>query len=276
MTLYKNRKGNNMESGSAHENRISTEVTGHLLLIGINRPDKLNAFDIGMLHGLSAAYTELEKRDDLRCGVIFAHGNDFTAGLDLASVMPVFLKERNIVPEGNIDPWGVFGPMVSKPMVCAVQGRCLTLGIELVLASDIRIASRDATFAQIEIKRGIFPFGGATIRMPFVAGWGNAMRYLLTGDTFDAEEAFRIGIVQEVVEPGRQLDRAVEIAEVIAKQSPLGVRATIRSSRAAASEGPNNAIKALLPEILKLMESEDAQEGMHSFLERRAAEFKGR
>ena len=269
-------KGISMKPGLAHENRISTEVRGHLFLIGINRPDKLNAFDIGMLHGLSNAYTELENRADLRCGVIFAHGKDFTAGLDLASVMPVFEKERSIVPEGNIDPWGVFGPMVSKPTVCAVQGRCLTLGIELMLASDIRIASRDATFAQIEIKRGIFPFGGATVRMPFVAGWGNAMRYLLTGDTFDAGEALRIGIVQEVVEPGRQLGHAVEIAEVVAKQAPLGVRATIRSSRAAASDGPKSAIKELLPEILELMKTEDAKEGVQSFLERREADFKGK
>ena len=145
-----------------------------------------------------------------------------------------------------------------------------------MLASDIRIASRDATFAQIEIKRGIFPFGGATVRMPFVAGWGNAMRYLLTGDTFDAGEALRIGIVQEVVEPGRQLGHAVEIAEVVAKQAPLGVRATIRSSRAAASDGPKSAIKELLPEILELMKTEDAKEGVQSFLERREADFKGK
>lgn len=265
-----------MKSKSSNDSRITMEVRGNVFLIGINRPDKLNAFDIGMLHGLSAAYTELENTADLRCGVLFACGNDFTAGLDLANVMPVFQRERSIVPEGGIDPWGIFGPMVSKPVVCAVHGRCLTLGIELMLASDIRIASRDATFAQIEIKRGIFPFGGATIRMPFVAGWGNAMRYLLTGDTFDAEEALRIGIVQEVVEPGRQLDRAIEIAEVIAAQAPLGVRATIESSRTAMSAGPDAAIKALLPKIMELMKTGDAQEGVQSFLERRTAKFKGK
>ena len=82
----------------------------------------------------------------------------------------------------------------TKPLVVAVNGKCLTVGIELILAADICIAAEDATFAQIEIKRGIFPFGGATLRFPERAGWGNAMRWLLTGDEFDAKEAFRIGL----------------------------------------------------------------------------------
>ncbi len=104
-------------------------------------------------------------------------------------------------------------------------------------ACDIRIASENATFAQIEIKRGIFPFGGATLRFPEIAGWGNAMRWLLTGDEFDANEAFRIGLIQEVTAHGKQIEKAVEIAETISKQAPLGVRATIESARKMQSEG---------------------------------------
>src|SRR5438874_5043867 len=99
----------------------------------------------------------------------------------------------------------------------------------------MRIVASNARFAQIEIKRGLFPFGGATIRLPREVGWGNAMRYLLTGDEFDAAEALRIGMVQEVVEHGTQVERAVAIAEVIAAQAPLGVYATLASSRLALS-----------------------------------------
>ena len=158
----------------------------------------------------------------------------------------------------------------------AVQGRCLTLGIELALASDIRVAASDARFAQIEIKRGIMPFGGATIRFVRDCGWGNAMLHLLTADEFDAEEALRIGLVQEVVEPGNQLERAIELAHVIAAQSPLGVQGTLRNARLAWRDGEAAAVAQLLPEIQKLMTTKDAQEGIQAFIERRDGNFLGR
>jgi len=173
-----------------------------------------------------------------------------------------------------IDPWGVHGRQRTKPTVVAVHGRCLTLGIEFCLAQDVCVASSTARFAQIEIKRGIFPFGGGTFRLVQTAGWGNAMRWLLTGDEFDAREALRIGLVQEVVEPGRHLERAIEVAETIAAQAPLGVQATIASARKALNE--EAAARALLPEILRLMSTEDAREGLLSFVQRRTAKFSGK
>ncbi len=101
------------------------------------------------------------------------------------------------------------------------------------------------------------------------------MRYLLTGDEFSAQEAWRIGLVQEVVETGRQLDRALELAATVAEQAPLGVQATIESAREAVEEGPDVAAQGLLPKIIELMQTEDAAEGVRSFLERRTAQFKG-
>lgn len=255
------------------EPKITTEVRGHLLLIGVNRPAKMNAFDAEMLRGLSDAFVKLEEDAGLRCGVIFAHGDHFTAGLDLANVAPL-LSQGKLDLGAGIDPWGVHGPQRTKPTVIAVHGRCLTLGIELCLAQDVRIAASDTRFAQIEIKRGIFPFGGATFRLVQTAGWGNAMRWLLTGDEFDSQEALRIGLVQEVVPPGRQLERAIEIAETIAAQAPLGVRATIASARRVLAE--EEAARALMPELMRLMASEDAREGLMSFVERRAARFEGK
>ena len=161
-------------------------------------------------------------------------------------------------------------------MICAVQGRCLTIGIELMLAADIRIASSTTTFAQIEIKRGLFPFGGATFRLVSTAGWGNAMRWLLTGDEFDAAEAHRIGLVQELTEHGEQLARALAIAEVIAEQAPLAVYATLAACRHALPHSEAAATARLFPDLAPLAASEDMQEGLRAFLERRPGRFRGR
>ncbi len=258
------------------EGHITTERRGHVLLIGLDRVAKRNAFDPAMLVALGLAYGALERDDELRCGVLFAHGDHFTAGIDLAQ----FSQQGSIssveLPEGALDPLGINGPRLSKPMVGAVQGICLTIGIELLLAADVRVAASDTRFAQIEIKRGIYPFGGATIRFPRQAGWGNAMRYLLTGDEFGAEEALRIGLVQEVVAPGRQVERAVEMAQTIAAQAPLGVRATLASARLALTAGEETAARRLLLDLQPILRSEDAREGLQSFIERRQANFTGR
>ena len=260
------------------ESKISVERRGQILLIGLNRPAKRNAFDLEMLDQLALAYAELEDNEEIRCGVLFAEGEMFTAGLDLANVAPKVVENGVLqYPEGAIDPLNLYGERIrTKPIVAAVQGKCLTVGIELLLACDIRIASENATFAQIEIKRGIFPFGGATLRFPEIAGWGNAMRWLLTGDEFDANEALRIGLVQEITAHGKQIEKAIEIAETISKQAPLGVRATIESARKMQSEGFEKAKEYLTPQILSLFASEDAKEGVQSFLERRDGNFKGK
>jgi enoyl-CoA hydratase len=256
--------------------RITLEQRGHLLLMGVNRPEKRNAFDLEMIGALGLAYSEMERNAEVRCGVVFAHGDHFTAGLDLAQVGPALQQGGIQFPEGALDPWGITPPYRTKPVVCAVQGLCLTLGIELALASDIRIAADSTRFAQIEIKRGIYPFGGATIRFAREVGWGNAMRYLLTGDEFDAAEALRIGLVQEVVPHGQQLERAMALAEVVAAQAPLGVRATLASARLAVTAGEEAAARRLMPDLHPLLQSADAMEGFQSFIERRAAKFQGR
>ena len=110
---------------------------------------------------------------------------------------PRIASGQDPFPDDGRDPWRLDGDW-TKPVVAAAQGWCLTLGIELLLAADIRIAAAGTRFAQLEVLRGIYPFGGATIRLPRQTGWGNAMRWLLTGDEFDADEALRIGLVQEV------------------------------------------------------------------------------
>lgn len=260
------------------EGKVTVERQGHVLLMGLDRAAKRNAFDVAMFQGLAAAYGELERDDTLRCGVVFARGDHFTAGLDLMAWAPQFQSGRFLeIPEGSIDPLGLDEERrISKPIVMAVQGICLTIGLELLLATDIRVAASDTRFAQIEIKRGIYPVGGATARFIQEVGWGNAMRYLLTADELDAAEAYRLGLVQAVTEPGEQLAEAVRIAQVIAAQAPLAVYATLKSSRLARSQGELAALAQLLPDLQPLMQSEDVQEGFQSFVERRTAVFKGR
>jgi enoyl-CoA hydratase len=254
---------------------ISTETRGHVLLIGLNRPQKLNAFNEGMLRALADAYTRYEADDALRCAVLFAAGKDFTAGLDLASVMPGIEAGGPLWPSAGVDPVAISGRACTKPIVVAMQGRVFTIGIELALASDIRLCSDDATFAQLEIARGIFPFGGATFRAPAQLGWGNAMRFLLTAEPFGAAEALRIGLVQEVTPRDQLFDRAVAIADKIAAQAPLGVQATLASARKALHEGEAAAARALPSQLAPILKSADAREGVQSFVERRAGKYTG-
>lgn len=257
--------------------RITVERSGHVLLIGFNRPEKRNAADMQLLEELALAYGELERDPELRVGFVFAHGDHFTGGLDLADVGPrIGASGLDIVPEGGINPWQVSGERLTKPVVIAVHGTCLTLGIELALASDIVIAAESTTFGQIEVARGILPFGGATIRFPRAVGWANAMRWILTGDTFDAAEAHRIGLVQEVVPDGQQYNRGLEIANRVAAQAPLAVQAALANAHLAIRDGDAAAEAALQPELVRLAESDDAAIGMRAFVTRTPAEFLGR
>lgn len=208
---------------------------------------------------------------------IYPHGPHFTAGLDLTDWAPILSAGRfPELPEGACEPCGIYGQTVAKPVVIAVQGICLTIGLELLLAADVRVASTDTRLAQIEVKRGFFAACGATIRLPQEIGWGNAMRYLLTGDEISADEAYRLGLVQELTPPGEQLERALAIAQAISRQAPLGVQATLRSARTACTRGTAAAVENLLPNLKEVLKSEDALEGYRSFLERREATFKGR
>jgi enoyl-CoA hydratase len=269
--------GSSIETMDASATRVTIERDGHVLLIGFNRPDKRNAADWALLQELCLAYGELESDPELRAGLVFAHGEHFTAGLDLADVAPhIGADGIDMVPEGGINPWQVDGRQLTKPVVMAVQGTCLTLGIELILASDMTVAAESTRFGQIEVGRGILPFGGATIRFPRTAGWGNAMRWILTGDTFDAAEAHRIGLVQEVVPDGEQFDRALALARRVAAQAPLAVQATLANARLAVRDGDAAAENMLQPELVRLSRTKDAAIGMQSFVTRSEATFLGR
>lgn len=253
--------------------KITLEVRDHILLIGLNRPEKLNAADEEMLHCLALAYGQLDADPNLWVGLVFAHGDHFTAGLDLMDVGPKLAAGKlSMVPEGGLDPWGMSTRQVSKPVVMATRGTCFTLGVELALASEIVVAASDSKFAQLEVARAILPFGGGTIRFPRAAGHANAMRYLLTGDSFGADEALRMNLVTEVVAPGQEFERALELASAIAAQAPLAVQATLASSRAADVEAEKQEVFRRLG---KLMQTKDVQRGLEAFMTKQPAKFEG-
>lgn len=256
---------------------VTTERDGHVLLIGVNRAAKRNAFTLALIDQFAAAYEEFGDDPGLRAAVVFGHGDHFSAGLDLAEVGPAVAQDGPQALSGGrrYDPFGMWGPQVPKPVVMAVQGIAFTLSIELALASDIVVAAQDVRFRQLEIGRGIMPFGGATIRAPQRLGWGNAMRFLLTGEEFGADEALRIGLVQEVVPPGAHVDRARQIATQIAAQAPLGVQGTLANARIAEDQGFAAAKEHLVANLAVVLASKDAQEGVLSFIERRDASFTG-
>ncbi len=260
------------------DRRITTDVQSHVLLVGVNRPKKRNAFDLATLEELAAAYERLAREDELRVGVLYAHGDHFSAGLDLAEVGPAVAKHgpQVLAGDGRYDPFGLWAEQVPKPVVMGVNGIAYTLSIELALACDVVVAADDVRFRQLEIGRGIVPFGGATFRAPARVGWGNAMRFLLTAEEFGAADALRIGLIQEVVPAGRHVERALEIAERIAAQAPLGVQATLANARAARSAAEAAAVAHLREVLPGILSSEDAAEGLRSFLERRTGRFSGR
>lgn len=256
---------------------LSLERHGAVLCMGLDRAAKRNAFNLELYGELSSALGTLEHDPELRCGLLHAHGDHFTGGIDLPQWLPHFRAGRMPpLPDGGLDPMCLDPARTrSKPLVMAIQGYCYTIGIELLLAADIRVAAESTRFAQIEVQRGIYPIGGATVRFAQEVGWGNAMRWLLTGDTFDAAEALRIGLVQHVTTTGTQFDAALAIARTIAAQAPLGVKATLDAVRLTRKAAETEAIARLLPDMLPLLDTDDAREGLAAFLERRPGRFTG-
>jgi enoyl-CoA hydratase len=255
---------------------IKTEVTGAVLEIIVDRPEKMNALSRAMFHQLGAALHRLDQEPDLRVALISATGEHFTSGVDLLDWKDAFAAGVPFqMHAGELDPLSLTGARVRKPVVMAVQGRCFTWGWELLLNTDVRVAASDTRFALLEVARGFYPCGGATLRLPREIGWANAQRYLLTGDELPAQEAHRLGMVSELCAPGEQRHCAMQIAQRIAAAAPLGVQGALASARNAYHQGEAAEIAPMFTRLARVMQSEDVKEGVQSFIERRKANFRG-
>lgn len=256
---------------------IETERQGHILVMYMNRAEKYNALSPEMYHDMGKALKTLNDDPELRVAVFHAAGKHFTAGIELDKWAPIF-RSGNAFPSAadEIDPLGLTGPQHNKPIVIAVQGYCFTWGVEFLLNTEIRVAATDTQFQMLEVQRGLYPCGGATIRLPQQIGWSNAQKVLLTGERWSAQQAQQWGMVQELVAPGEQFAKAMDIATQIAKAAPLGVQGALKASRLS-TELPNKdaIVKQFMDDLVPVMNSEDAAEGVNSFIERREAQFKG-
>ncbi len=259
---------------AATSGTVRTEADGRIFRIVVDNVAKKNAFTPGMMAELSDAFTRFDRDDSSWVAVLSFAGKDTTAGLD----MPRFFgpnREPRDSPAGNIDPFALKRRTL-KPVVAAVQGLCLTVGIEMMLAADIVVAADDTRFCQMESRRGIAPLGGAHFRFLTRTGWGNAMYHLMLCNEFDAARALQIGLVQEVVPAGQQVERALALAQQIAGNAPLGLRAMKEAALRYIEAGEAMAIAAIPTIHERVMGTEDAKEGIRSFVERRPARFEGR
>jgi len=258
------------------EGQIVVEQRGSVLLMGVDRVEKRNGFTPRMFRELGEAYTRLENSPDLFVGLLYAKGEHFSGGVDLPLMAEYRKSGTPYVPLQLVDPGQLREPFRKKPIVAAAQGICFTIAIELMLSADVVIAADNCRFAQMEVQRGIMPGYGGSFRLIERAGWGNAMKWLLTGDEFDSAEALRLGLVQEVVPAGTQFERALAYAERVAQQAPLAVQATIENARLALGQGWMHAATHATAKNTFLYGTEDAVEGRRSFVDKRPAKFTGR
>lgn len=254
---------------------VEATVDGHRLHIVVDRAAKLNGFTPEMFDALSSHLQALDTDPELWVGVISFAGPNTTAGLDLPRFAGSMSGQEEGRERSGIDPFGIRS-RCRKPVVMAVQGVTFTIGIEMMLAADIVIAADDCRFAQLEPKRGLAVFGGAHVRYVERAGWSNAMYHLLRADEFDAARALDLGFVQEVVPAGTQVERALAVADEILACAPLAVQEIKRAAVVYAEEGEAAAFAEIDAMRARTGGSEDFQEGLASFVEKRPAVFRGR
>ncbi|MDF1856166.1 crotonase/enoyl-CoA hydratase family protein [Pseudooceanicola sp.] len=256
------------------DGQITVERRGDILLMGIDRREKRNSLTPRMFGQLQDAFCELDENPDLRAGIVFGHAGHFTAGLDLVQTSALRKQGKYHLDKNRVDPYARWR-RCRKPVIAAVQGITFTAGIELMLGADIVIAADDCRFAQIEAKRGIIPGGGAIQRFIERAGYGNAMLLLLPTPEFGSDDALRMGLVQQVVPAGQELDRAIEIAEAIGKNAPLAIQAILEAGRVYQRNGEAAAIDWIEAQQREIAFTKDAAEGVAAFKDKREPKFTG-
>jgi enoyl-CoA hydratase/carnithine racemase len=260
-------------SPDAKPGEVTLKIDGHIAIITVENESKLNSYTPDMMRQLAQHLTTFDEDDSLWVAVLCSAGKHTTAGLDLPKFFGPDAEEWE--EPALVDPFAL-KRRVSKPIVAVVQGITFTIGIELMLAADMAVAADTAQFQQLEVARGIAPFGGAHFRYLTRTGWGNAMYHLLRADKFDAQRALEIGFVQEVVPFGRHIERGIELAREICANAPLGVRATKAAALKYLDQGESAAAAAVDDVKGAVFDSEDFLEGIQSFIERRKANFQGK
>jgi len=254
---------------------ILEEREGRVAVLTINRPDKLNALNQQVRDDMLEILERIEKDDDVGVVVITGAGEkSFIAGADIGEFegRAPFDQRRAMRSPRIFDVMSSF----PKPVIAMVNGFCLGGGCELALSCDLRIAADSARFGQPEIKLGLIPGGGGTQRLPRQVGLGHALRLILTGDMIDAEEAEEIGLVERVVPADELRETTLELANKIAAMSPLTVRVAKEAVRASQRMAIEEGILYERDLFCLCFSTEDKEEGVEAFLEKRKPHWKGR
>ena len=257
----------------------------HVALVTIDRPERANALDPPTLRALAGAWRRIASEPEIRCAVLTGAGERvFCSGMDLRTTIPA---SQRLARGERIDPDDFAGLRdaatavlagfdLETPLVCAINGHCRAVGLDLMLASELRYAVPHASFALEEVARGLYPTGNATVLLPRQIAWVHAMDLLLTARPMTAARAAEIGLVNEVVRPAELLPRALAAADAIAANAPLAVRETRRGVRELWSLPRDEAHRRQEELGRPLRRSEDAREGARAFLEKRRPQWTGR
>ena len=248
---------------------ILTERQGRTLVITINRPDARNAFNLAVTTGLAAAMDELDATPELSVAIVTGAGGNFCAGMDLKA----FVAGENVsIPGRGI---GFTEQPPRKPVISAVEGYALAGGTEIVLATDLVVAAKNAKFGIPEVKRGLVAAGGGLLRLPHRIPYQKALELALTGDHFTAEEAADWGFVNVLTEPGEALAGALALAERITKNGPLAVAVTKEIIVKSAGWSEDEMWRKQSELIRPVFSSKDAIEGATAFAEKRPPNWTG-
>ena len=248
--------------------RVTTERHGHVLLIRMTRPDKRNAVDAAMTAGLDEALNSLDDDPDLWCGVLAGDATAFSAGTDLAA------GSGGPTPRGG--NYGVVRRDRRRPLIAAVEGVAYGGGFEIVLACDMVVASTTARFGLPEVARGLVANCGALFRAPRPLPLDIAKQLLVTGRPLDAERAYTLGLVSELVEPGGAEAAALALAAAVCENSPLAVSVSLRALDRVVSEPDERGWNATEIASAAIDRSADRTEGIAAFLEKRSPRWTGR
>lgn len=262
------------------------EISDGVATLRLNRPERHNALSPEMVVRLAEAWVDVRDNPDVRVALLEAAGDrSFCAGADLARLIPLFTRAREADDEWDeklladrsmMNTALLRGFELYKPVVVAIHGHALAGGTEILLGTDFRIASTDATFGLTEVRRGIIPAGGSLARLARQIPYTAAMRIILGGEAISADDAYRYGLVTELVEPDRVRQRAAEVARGVARGGPIALskakEAVVRSSGVPLDEAyriENECARVV-------MATEDAREGPMAFMEKREPRFTGR